>query len=63
MVTRVIITVDLFGQPAEYEEIRKIADEFGLFVLEDGAQGFGGEINGKKACSFGDISTTSFFPA
>ena len=60
---KVIIAVDLFGQPAEYEEIRKIADEFGLFVLEDGAQGFGGEINGKKACSFGDISTTSFFPA
>lgn len=60
---KVIIAVDLFGQPAEYEEIRKIADEFGLFVLEDGAQGFGGEINGKKVCSFGDISTTSFFPA
>ena len=34
-----------------------------MFVLEDGAQGFGGSINGKKACSFGDISTTSFFPA
>ena len=32
-------------------------------VLEDGAQGFGGSIEGKKACSFGDISTTSFFPA
>lgn len=60
---KVIIAVDLFGQPAEYEEIRKIADEFHLYVLEDGAQGFGGEINGKKACSFGDISTTSFFPA
>lgn len=60
---KVIIAVDLFGQPAEYGEIREIADEFSLFVLEDGAQGFGGEINGKKACSFGDISTTSFFPA
>lgn len=60
---KVVIAVDLFGQPAEYEEIRKIADEFHLYVLEDGAQGFGGEINGKKACSFGDISTTSFFPA
>ena len=60
---KVIIAVDLFGQPAEFDEIRKIADEFSLFVLEDGAQGFGGEINGKKACSFGDISTTSFFPA
>ena len=32
-------------------------------ILEDGAQGFGGAIGTKKACSFGDISTTSFFPA
>ena len=60
---KVIIAVDLFGQPAEFEETRKIADEFHLLVLEDGAQGFGGEVKGKKACSFGDISTTSFFPA
>ena len=34
-----------------------------LWLVEDGAQGFGGSINGQKACSFGDISTTSFFPA
>ncbi|HOJ65519.1 MAG TPA: DegT/DnrJ/EryC1/StrS family aminotransferase [Paludibacteraceae bacterium] len=60
---KVIITVDLFGLPADYSAIRKIADKYQLLILEDGAQGFGGEINGKKACSFGDISTTSFFPA
>lgn len=60
---RVIIVVDLFGQPAEYMRIREIADEFHLLVLEDGAQGFGGGIEDRKACSFGDISTTSFFPA
>ncbi|HOF98577.1 MAG TPA: DegT/DnrJ/EryC1/StrS family aminotransferase [Paludibacteraceae bacterium] len=60
---KVIITVDLFGLPADYSAIRKIADKYHLLILEDGAQGFGGEINGKKACSFGDISTTSFFPA
>lgn len=60
---RVIIAVDLFGQPAEYMRIREIADEFHLLVLEDGAQGFGGGIEDRKACSFGDISTTSFFPA
>lgn len=58
-----IITVDLFGQPADYAEIRKIADKYGMKIIEDGAQGFGGSIGGKKACSFGDISTTSFFPA
>ncbi len=60
---KVIITVDLFGLPADYVEIRKIADKNNLLILEDGAQGFGGELNGKRACSFGDISTTSFFPA
>lgn len=60
---KVIIAVDLFGQPANFDRIRKIADKYHLFLLEDGAQGFGGRIGGKKACSFGDISTTSFFPA
>lgn len=60
---RVIVAVDLFGLPANYPAISKIADQYGLLILEDGAQGFGGNIQGKKACSFGDISTTSFFPA
>lgn len=60
---RAVVAVDLFGQPAEFDKIRKICDKHDLLLLEDGAQGFGGEINGKKACSFGDISTTSFFPA
>lgn len=60
---KAVVAVDLFGLPADFEEIRKIADKYDLLVLEDGAQGFGGEINGRKACSFGDISTTSFFPA
>ncbi|MEG0408940.1 MAG: DegT/DnrJ/EryC1/StrS family aminotransferase, partial [Bacilli bacterium] len=41
----------------------KIAKEYQLKILEDGAQGFGGSINGRKACSFGDAATTSFFPA
>jgi UDP-2-acetamido-2-deoxy-ribo-hexuluronate aminotransferase len=63
MTPKVIVTVDLFGLPANYPVIRKIADQYGLLILEDGAQGFGGSIDGKRACSFGDISTTSFFPA
>ena len=58
-----IIAVDLFGQPAEYGRICAIARENSLFVLEDGAQGFGSAIGGQKACSFGDISATSFYPA
>lgn len=60
---KAIVTVDLYGLPANYPAVRKIADKYGLYILEDAAQGFGGAINGKRACSFGDISTTSFFPA
>ena len=60
---KAIIAVDLFGLPADYPALRKIADKYGLKIIEDAAQGFGGEINGKRAGSFGDISTTSFFPA
>lgn len=60
---KVIVAVDLYGLPANYPLIRKVADKYGLYILEDGAQGFGGAINGQHACSFGDISTTSFFPA
>ena len=60
---RVIIAVDLFGLPADFKAIRKIAEKYNLYVLEDGAQGFGGRIGEQKACTFGDISTTSFFPA
>jgi len=58
-----IVPVDLFGLPADFTKILPIAEKYGLKILEDGAQGFGGAINGKRACSFGDISTTSFFPA
>lgn len=60
---KAIIVVDLFGLPADYLQLRPIAERYGLRILEDGAQGFGGAISGKRSCSFGDISTTSFFPA
>lgn len=60
---RVIIAVDLFGQPANYPELEKIAKKYNLLLLEDGAQGFGGRIGMRRACSFGDAATTSFFPA
>lgn len=60
---RVVIPVDLFGLPADYDAIAAIARAHGLLVLEDAAQGFGGHCNGKMACGFGDASTVSFFPA
>jgi len=60
---KVIIPVDLFGLPADFDHIDIIAKEHNLLILEDAAQGFGGSIRGRKACSFGDAATTSFFPA
>ena len=60
---KAIVPVDLFGQPADYDRILTIAEKYGLKVLEDAAQGFGGSIRGKMAGSFGDLSATSFFPA
>lgn len=60
---KVVIGVDLFGLPAQWQKISEIAKRYGLLTLEDGAQGFGGCICRRRACSFGDIATTSFFPA
>lgn len=60
---KVIIPVDLFGLPADHIKIERIAKKYNLKLLDDAAQGFGGSINGKKVCSFGDAATTSFFPA
>ncbi|GAL22092.1 glutamate-UDP-2-acetamido-2-deoxy-D-ribohex-3-uluronic acid aminotransferase (PLP cofactor) [Vibrio maritimus] len=60
---KAIVAVDLFGLCADYPEIERIAKKYNLKLIEDAAQGFGGSINGKKAGSFGDIATTSFFPA
>jgi len=63
LIPRAIIPVDLFGLPANHVEVERLAKTYGLKVLEDAAQGFGGSINGRMACSFGDAATTSFFPA
>ncbi len=60
---RVVVAVDLFGQPADYDKIIPICEKYDLLLLEDGAQGFGGSVRGKMSCSYGDIATTSFFPA
>ena len=63
-----IVAVDLFGLPANYPELERIAKKYNLKLIEDAAQGFGGSItdqqdNKRVAGSFGDIATTSFFPA
>ena len=63
LVPRAVVAVDLFGLPADYPAIKEVCVRHGMLLLEDGAQGFGGSVDGKMACSFGDVSTTSFFPA
>ena len=60
---KAIVAVDLFGLPANYPAIERLAKKYNLKLIEDAAQGFGGAINGKRVGSFGDIATTSFFPA
>ncbi|MBO4458986.1 MAG: DegT/DnrJ/EryC1/StrS aminotransferase family protein [Butyrivibrio sp.] len=65
---KAVIAVDLFGQPFEYEAVRALCDKYDMLLLEDAAQGFGGEYTlndgrKKRAGSLGNISTTSFFPA
>ena len=61
--TRGIIAVDLFGQCAPFKELRQIADAHGLWIIEDAAQAFGATTGTQHACTFGDISITSFYPS
>ena len=60
---KAIIPIDIFGLPARYRKIMKIAEENNLIVIEDFAQGFGGKIRDSMAGSFGHVSATSFFPS
>jgi len=61
--TKAIIPVDLFGQMADYPALEAIAETHGLKIIEDAAQSFGAEQNGRKAGTMGHVATTSFFPA
>ncbi|WP_426051587.1 DegT/DnrJ/EryC1/StrS family aminotransferase [Brevundimonas sp. SL161] len=60
---RVVIAVDLFGQPADYPAIKAICDRHGLKLIADSAQGFGCTIDGDHPLKWADVTTTSFFPA
>ncbi len=59
---KAIIAVDIFGQPADYRAINKIAKSYNMKVLGDAAQSFGSELDGKKAGAFCDMTATSFYP-
>lgn len=60
---KVVIAVDLFGQPADYPAIRAICDKHGMKLIADTAQGYGCTLNGRHPSDWADIATTSFFPA
>lgn len=60
--TKAIIGVHLYGQPFEYNEIRKIADKYGLYVVEDCAQAHGARYEGRMAGGLADIGCFSFYP-
>src|SRR6202789_1907722 len=60
---KVVMPVDLFGQPADQPALPPIAAREGLKLLCDTAQGFGGVLDGKRAGAIGDAAATSFFPA
>lgn len=60
---KAVVAVDFIGNPADYNEMRKIADKYGLLLIEDAAQGMGASVNGIKCGALGDIAATSFFPS
>lgn len=60
---RGVIAVDLFGLPPDYLRLEAAVKNSGLFIIEDAAQSFGAEFQGKKAGALADIGCTSFFPA
>ncbi len=58
-----VISVDLFGLPANHDEIQQFASDNGLWVINDAAQSFGAIYHGQSVLKQGVISATSFFPA
>lgn len=57
-----IIPVDMFGQPADYDEINDLAKKYHLWVMADGAQSFGATYKGRKVGTLAESTTTSFYP-
>lgn len=60
---KAIISVDLFGQPADYEALTKLAQQYRLDLLCDAAQSFGATWSGRKVGTIGSATATSFFPS
>lgn len=60
---KAVVAVDILGNPCDYDEIIPICEKYGLILIEDAAQSFGASYKGKRCGAFGQIATTSFFPA
>lgn len=60
--TKAIIPVSLYGVPADFDAINKIAEKYSIPVVEDAAQSFGSSYRGRKSCNLSTIACTSFFP-
>ena len=60
---KAVVAVDILGNLCDYEALTAVCEKYGLVMIEDAAQSLGASQNGKKACAFGHIATTSFFPA
>ncbi|MCB1850359.1 MAG: DegT/DnrJ/EryC1/StrS family aminotransferase [Gammaproteobacteria bacterium] len=61
--TKAIIPVSLYGQCADFDPINRLAGEYGLPVIEDGAQSLGATYKGRQSCALSTIGCTSFFPS
>lgn len=63
LVPKAVVAVDFLGNPADYDRLSDICDQHGLILIEDAAQGMGGQYKGRKLGSFGHVAATSFFPS
>lgn len=59
---RAILTVDVFGQPADYARLLPVAEEHELRLIEDSSEALGAYYNGQAAGSFGDAGVFAFYP-
>ena len=60
--TKAILPVHLYGQPADMDPIRRVANKHGLVIVEDAAQAHGAEYNGRRVGGLGDLGCFSFYP-
>lgn len=60
--TKAILPVDVFGQPADYDPIQRISQQYGLTVIEDACEAIGAEYKGRRAGTLGDVAVFAFYP-